>query len=80
MPPWRLVESPSAETCTSICDPARAKGGSVAVTETAATFWVCMRVPRMLTPSRSSIACIDSSVKGELRIRSPVPARPTTRP
>ena len=38
VPPRRLLASPIAETVTSIWLPARAKGGSVAVTKTAATL------------------------------------------
>ena len=46
----------------------------------AATFAVRMFSPRVLTPSRSSMACRLCLVKGELLRPSPVPLRPTTRP
>ena len=55
-------------------------GGRLAVTITAATLPVRSVWPRMLTPSRSSIAVSDCLVKGMLLRVSPVPLSPTTRP
>ena len=80
VPPSSDLESPSALTDTSIRLPWRANGGSVAVTMTAATFLVLRALPRVLTPSRSSMATRLSWVNIELRRLSPVPLRPTTRP
>lgn len=80
VPPSRLLASPMAETVTSIWLPARAKGGSVAVTSTAATLRARMSSPETFTPSRSSRFMIASSVKGEFRSESPELLRPTTSP
>ncbi len=80
VPPSRLLASPSAETVTSICPPCRAKGGSVAVTITAATFLVRRLLSRALTPSRSSMPMRLSRVKIALLRVSPVPLSPTTSP
>ena len=74
------MASPIAETVTSTWLPARAKGGSAAVTSTAATLRARICSPVTLTPSRSSRLTIASSVKGELRKESPVLLSPTTRP
>jgi hypothetical protein len=74
------LASPNALTATSIRLPCRAKGRSVAVTITAATFFVFSLLPRVATPSRSSIATRLSCVNIELRRLSPVPLRPTTSP
>ena len=68
------------ETVTSILDPAAAKGGSLAVTMTAAMFLVSMVASRVLTPIRSIIDIRLCLVIGTLRRLSPVPLRPTTRP
>ena len=80
VPPSRLFASPIAATPTSICEPARAKGGSVAVTITAATFFGRNDSSATLTPSRSSRPAMISSVKGEFLRLSPEPLRPTTNP
>ena len=64
----------------SIFEPAEAKGGSLAVTATAATFLVSRFSPRVCTPWRFSIDCRLCWVKAVLRSVSPVPARPITRP
>ncbi len=60
-PPASDLASPIEETTTSNRDPFVANGGSSAVTMTAATFRVTgvFSEPRMLTPMRSSIACMD---------------------
>jgi hypothetical protein len=58
----------------------RGEGLRFAVTMTAATFAVRSVAPRVLTPSRSSMATSDWRVKGELLSVSPVPLRPTTSP
>ena len=68
------------ETVTSMRVPWVPKAGRLAVTITAATLPVRIVCPRMLTPSRSSIACSDCLVNGMLLRVSPVPLRPTTRP
>ena len=61
--------------------PGCAKGGSVAVTSTAATFFSCIEVPAgTVTPSCCSIAFRLWVVKGVCVVWSPVPSRPTTRP
>ncbi len=67
---------------TSMRVPWRAKGGSVAVTTTAATFWVFkfFNSSRVLTPRRSSMPTRLCWVKGAFAKLSPVPLRPTTRP
>jgi hypothetical protein len=80
VPPMSDVESPIADTVTSIVDPQPTKGGSEAVTITAARLRVRIMVLRTLTPSRSSMDDRDCSVKGVLRSVSPVPCRPTTTP
>ncbi len=58
--------SPSVDTETSMRVPCVAKAGRFAVTMTAATLAVRMFSPRVLTPSRSSMACRLWRVKGEL--------------
>ena len=62
--------------------PSRAKGGSSAVTITAATFLVCNCVvwSWVFTPRRSSIPTSESRVKMALESLSPVLFSPTTRP
>ena len=60
--------------------PCAAKGGRLAVTITAARFWVRIVAPRVLTPRRSSMAWSDCLVNGMLLSVSPVPLRPTTMP
>ena len=80
VPPCRLLESPSAETVTSMRVPWVLKGGKLPVTMTAAMLPVRMVCPRTLTPSRSSIAVSDCFVNGTLFNVSPVPLRPTTSP
>ena len=65
---------------TSMRVPWVPNAGRLAVTMTAATLPVRMVWPRMLTPSRSSIAVSDCLVKGMLLSVSPVPFSPTTRP
>ena len=69
-----------AEAVTSMRVPWVANGGRSAVTMTAATLPVRICWPRILTPSRSSIACSDCLVKGALLSVSPVPLSPTTSP
>ena len=80
VPPISEVASPSEDTVTSMREPVPMKAGNSLVTVTAATFLLREFCERMLTPMRSSIDCIDCSVKGELRMESPVPCRPMTRP
>ena len=80
VPPIRLLASPIADTFTSIVPPARAKAGNSAVTKTAATFLGRYCSPLTLTPRRSRMFDIISSVNGAFRMPSPVPFKPTTRP
>ena len=69
-----------ALTETSMRVPWAEKAGRFAVTITAATFLVCIVVPRVLTPSRSSMVWMLCWVNGAFFRESPVPLRPTTRP
>ena len=82
VPPERSLASPRAETVTSNALPLREKGGRLAVTMTAATFFVCSLAAwsRVFTPSRSSMPISDSRVKIALSSLSPVPFSPTTSP
>ena len=57
-----------------------AETAAVIVMMTAATFLGRIASPSTLTPRRSSRLASASSVKGELRIPSPVPSRPMTNP
>jgi hypothetical protein len=74
------LASPIAETVMSMREPCREKGGSVAVTITAATLLVRSAVSRALTPRRSSMPMRLSRVKIERLSVSPEPLSPTTRP
>ena len=68
-----------AATVASICIPDCAKGGSVAVTITAAVFFTRMVVGFTVTPICCSILVRLCAVKS-VCCRSPVPFRPTTMP
>ena len=68
-----------AATVTSMREPGCAKGGSVAVTITAAVFFTWMAVGETVSPMRSSRLVRLWAEKTVWR-RSPVPARPTTSP
>ncbi|MNT67722.1 hypothetical protein D3C72_2058880 [compost metagenome] len=80
VPPRSEVASPSELTVASMRLPGLEKGGSVAVTMTAATFLALDWPPCVEMPRFCSMARIDWSVKGEERRLSPEPCRPTIRP
>jgi hypothetical protein len=80
VPPRSDVASPIELTFTSMRLPGLAKGGRLAVTITAATFFAFDWLPWVEMPRFCSMARIDWSVKGEERRLSPLPCRPTTRP
>ena len=68
-----------AAAVISMRDPGCANGGSVAVTITAAVLLTRIAVGDTVTPMRASMLarlCAENTVCR----RSPVPARPTTRP
>jgi len=65
----------------SSCWPARANGGKVAVTITAATFFNCRLVPGgRVTPMLESMLMMLCTVNGVWVVWSPLPSRPTTMP
>ncbi len=81
MPPFRDLALPMEEAVTSICCPARAKGGRLAVTITAATFFNCRLWPGgRFTPMLESMLMMLWTVKGVWVVWSPEPSRPTTIP
>jgi hypothetical protein len=73
------LESPIEETVTSSASPIRAKGGSSAVTITAATFDTRTRVESTTIPSLASRPASER-LANRLAGVSPVPCSPTTRP
>ena len=79
-PPASEDASPSEETVTSMREPERTKGGRLAVTITAATFLARVAPVSVAMPRLFSMERIDCSVKGALRMLSPVPWSPTTSP
>ena len=81
VPPRRLLALPIDDTVTSIACPGRAKGGSVAVTMTAATFLSWRFVPAgSVTPMLPSMLMMLCTVNGVWVVWSPDPSRPTTMP
>jgi hypothetical protein len=81
LPPRRLLALPSEDTVTSMVCPARANGGSVPCTTTAATFFSCgFTFCGTTTPNCASMLRMLWMVNGVWLVWSPVPSRPTTRP
>ena len=81
VPPRRDFALPMDDTVTSSDCPGWAKGGSIAVTITAATFFNCRLVPGgRLTPNCCSMDVMLCTVNGVWVVWSPLPSSPTTSP
>ena len=81
LPPRRLLALPIDDTVMSMVAPVLAKGGRVACTITAATFFNWgLTFAGTVTPICVSILRILCTVNGVWDVWSPVPSSPTTSP